>query len=148
MEYEGRKIYYDRVGYAIVWIEGKNKKVHILVWEKLNGAKPKGFDIHHIDEDKGNWSIENLRLASRSNHYRIHAGWVEKNGKWIAKPCKDCGKKLPLNAFYQRKGLTPSQRCIKCSAPYFKEKAKSLKHKARRKIYMKNYYKNNKEKWL
>lgn len=146
MEYDGRKVYYDKKGYAIVWVNGKNKKVHILEWEKYNGTKPKGLQVHHKDHDKANWDISNLQLLSQSDHLRIHAGWIMENGVWTKKPCKDCKKLLPLNAFYQREGLTPSNRCIPCSKAYFKKRS-TAKYKAKRKIYMKNYYQNNKDKW-
>lgn len=121
---------------------------HILEWEKYNGKKPVGMQIHHKDNNKKNWKLDNLELLSQSDHFKLHAGWIRENGIWILKPCKDCKKLLPLVEFYQRKGLTPSQRCIKCSAPYFKDKSLAKGFKEKRKLYMKNYYKNNKHiKW-
>ncbi len=35
---------------------------------------PKGFVIHHIDENKDNNSIENLMMLSKSKHSKLHAG--------------------------------------------------------------------------
>jgi len=148
MLYDNHKVYFDKKGYALIWVSGKDKKVHILEWEKQNGKKPKGMQIHHLDENKANWNIDNLVLVSQSDHFKLHAGWTRENGVWILKPCKDCKKKLPLDNFYQRKGLTPSQRCIECSAPYFKEKSLVKGFKEKRKVYMKKYYQKNKEKWL
>ena len=106
------------------------------------------MQLHHKDFDKSNYTLDNLELVTQSDHLKIHAGWVrDKNGKWIAKPCKDCGEKLALDKFYQRKGLTPSNRCIKCSSIYFKSKSTD-EFKKRRKIYMTDYYnKNKQEKW-
>ena len=87
-------------------------------------------------------------MLSYSDHQKLHAGWVRENNEWVLKPCKDCKKLLPLDLFYQRKGLTPSQRCIKCSSTYFKEKALNSEFKEKRKEYMKKYYEENKkEKW-
>lgn len=34
---------------------------------------PKGFVIHHIDENKDNNLIENLMLLSKSEHSKLHA---------------------------------------------------------------------------
>ena len=145
MLYNGRKVYFDKKGYALVWIGGRDKKIHILEWEKYNGKKPKGFQIHHKDNDKKYWDISNLVLVTQSDHFRIHAGWIRKNGEWIAKPCKDCKQKLPLNKFYQRKGMTPSNRCIKCSSILFKKKLKdNPTYREEKRIYLKNYYKKNK----
>lgn len=145
--YKGYKIYYDKKGYACIWLNGADKKVHILEWEKHNGTKPQGMQIHHKDDSKKNWNIDNLELVTQSDHFKIHAGWLRKKGIWIKKPCKDCKKLLPLLNFYQRKGLTPNQRCIKCSKIYYKRNA-TPEFRKKRKAYMKEYYKlNRKEKW-
>jgi len=147
MLYENRKVYFDKKGYALIWVGGRDKKVHILEWEKYNGKKPQGFQVHHKDNNKSNWNIDNLELLTQSDHFRLHSGWVRKNGEWIAKPCKDCGYTLPLKDFYQRKGLTPNQRCINCCKIYFQDR-NTPEYKAIRKVYMKKYYKlNKKEKW-
>ncbi|KKN56652.1 hypothetical protein LCGC14_0569690 [marine sediment metagenome] len=116
--YKGYKIYYDKKGYPCIWFDGKNKKVHILVWEERYGTKPKGYDIHHKDFDKSNYDINNLELLLDFEHKRIHAGGIMINKKWIAKPCTICKKTLPLNAFYERKTLkykTQSGYCKECS---------------------------------
>lgn len=42
--------------------------LHRYVWEKHNGHIPNGYDIHHLDRDKTNNSIENLELISHSEH--------------------------------------------------------------------------------
>ena len=68
--YNGFAIYYDKKGYATIWIHGKNKKVHVLEWEKHNGKKQEGFEIHHTDENKANWHINNLELLSNSDHQK------------------------------------------------------------------------------
>lgn len=34
---------------------------------------PEGFDIHHIDEDFTNDTLENLALVNKAEHYRFHA---------------------------------------------------------------------------
>lgn len=148
MEFEGFKMWYDRKGYATIWIDGKNIKVHVFVWERANGKKPKGYDVHHIDFDKGNYELSNLELLSKSDHNKLHAGWVRnEKGEWVLKPCKGCKKLLPLNDFYQRKGLTPSNHCIPCSKVLFKNR-NTPEYRSMRKKYMKNYYQQNKDKWL
>lgn len=71
------KIWETKKGYLMCWHNGKNKLVHELIWECFNGcSKPKGFDIHHIDENKQNNVIFNLELVSKQTHSRIHAGWI------------------------------------------------------------------------
>lgn len=47
------------------------------IWEQYNGPIPKDFlgrtlEIHHIDGDHINNSIENLKLVTIEEHYNIH----------------------------------------------------------------------------
>jgi len=57
------KVYYDAKGYALIWLNGKNQKIHVLLWEIYYGGKPKGHDIHHKDFNKANYDINNLDVA-------------------------------------------------------------------------------------
>lgn len=68
----GKLFYQDKkTGY---WISTKcpKKRAHVWVWEYHNGKRPKGFHIHHRDQNKSNNSIENLELLSPSEHSKIH----------------------------------------------------------------------------
>ncbi len=145
--YHGFGVWYDKKGYPTIFINGKDIKLHVYIWEQANGEKPEGIQLHHKDLDKSNYKLENLELVNQSDHFRIHAGWKRKNGKWILKPCMDCKKLLPLKDFYQRKGLTPLNKCIKCRLIYDKKLAQNPDVKKRRKKYMTKYYQNNKHKW-
>lgn len=51
------------VGYTYVLWDGRKYRVHKLVWTYHNGTIPKGSRIEHIDQDKTNNCIENLRLV-------------------------------------------------------------------------------------
>ncbi len=42
------------------------------MWNNFHGIVPKGFHIHHKDENKSNNNIENLDILSVSNHVRVH----------------------------------------------------------------------------
>jgi hypothetical protein len=138
---------YARNGYPSIFVNGFSILVHVFVWERENGKKPKGHDIHHIDFDKSNYSLDNLSCETKSDHFRIHAGWLrDSSGKWIKKPCKDCKQLLDLDLFYQRKGLTPSNRCKKCSGIYFKS-LRTEEFKLKNKKYLKEYYQKNKHKY-
>lgn len=55
-------------GYYTISIKGKLYKAHRLVWELHNGPIPEGRVIDHIDRDKSNNKIENLRCVSRSEN--------------------------------------------------------------------------------
>lgn len=112
----GKKIRYDYKGYAVISVKNKEVKAHVLVWEKENGKKPVGFDIHHKDFNKANFSLSNLELLSKKDHCRLHAGWKRNSKKeWIKKPCSGCKKVLSLNLFYSVKTRgTLSALCKKC----------------------------------
>jgi len=73
-------------------VDGKHyyKDEHVYVWELYNGEKPKGYNIHHIDENPSNNDISNLELLSFSGHKRRHSGHILKDGAWW-KPCGMCG---------------------------------------------------------
>lgn len=147
--YKGFKIWYDKKGYPIIWINNKSIKLHIYIWEKKNGEKPKGYNIHHKDFKKDNYDIKNLELLSFSDHRKLHAGWIRKNGVWIKKPCKICKKLLPLDNFYPRKGLTPINKCKGCMSQENKDRLKiDLKFREKKRLYLKDYYKKNKVKIL
>lgn len=144
--FEGFGVFYTK-GYPCIFINGSTILIHLFVWERENGKKPKGYDIHHVDLDKSNYDLNNLACELKSDHLRIHAGWLrDSNNKWIKKPCKDCKKLLDLHLFYQRKGLTPSNRCIKCSSVYFKS-IRTEEFKLKKKAYLKEYYQKNKHKY-
>ena len=55
-------------GYAVVYIKGKHYRKHRIVFLYHNGYLPEFID--HIDRDKLNNRIENLRPASRSENLR------------------------------------------------------------------------------
>ncbi len=61
----------DRV-YFQRGIKGGCIYLHRAVWESVNGEIPKGYHIHHIDEDPGNNSIENLECLPVKEHAAMH----------------------------------------------------------------------------
>lgn len=61
----------DKTGYYLN--STMRKRIHRYVWESYNGEIPKGYEIHHIDHDKSNNSIENLELMTFANHQSYHA---------------------------------------------------------------------------
>ena len=47
--------------------------MHRYVWEKENGKIPKGWDIHHKNENKADNRIENLECLPKSEHTRLYS---------------------------------------------------------------------------
>lgn len=61
------------------------------IYEVKNGKIPKGYEIHHIDGNRKNNSIENLICVSILEHYEIH----KKQGDWGA--CRKILKRIEMS---------------------------------------------------
>jgi len=73
IELNGIKFYKDGKGYWLGTVNKKPKRLHIYVWECVNGSVPKGYHIHHVDLDKDNNDIDNLVAMEKEEHLRLHA---------------------------------------------------------------------------
>lgn len=83
-------------GYLLIMVQGRRYKVHRLAWLYMSGEWPK-LDIDHINRDRTDNRIENLRDVSRkqnlqnaskrSDNTSGHPGvsWHKASGKWQAK---------------------------------------------------------------
>lgn len=69
----GGPLFGDSAGY-LQTTDRNNKtcRIHRACWEAYNGLIPKGFDIHHINNDKIDNCIENLDCMLRSKHGKLH----------------------------------------------------------------------------
>lgn len=56
-----------------VWI-GSNKRARRarVVWEKVNGELPKGYIIYHLNGDRYNDDIDNLKAITRAELLKIN----------------------------------------------------------------------------
>lgn len=80
-------------GYVYVGLNGRSFKAHRLAWMYVYGKDPQGL-LDHIDRNKANNRIHNLRVVSDSQSnqnkkaYRNNTsgykgvGWYAKNKKW------------------------------------------------------------------
>ncbi len=71
-------------GYSRISLDSKLYMSHRLIWVYLNDAIPEGLEIDHIDGDKSNNHIENLRLATRTQNRwnRKEKGYRFKDNHW------------------------------------------------------------------
>jgi hypothetical protein len=66
------KGFIDSFGYFVFFKKGVEVKEHRLIWENHNGKIPKGYIIHHKNENRLDNDISNLELVTRAEHSRIH----------------------------------------------------------------------------
>lgn len=59
---------YSDEGYLRVRINGKEYRGHRIIWEMHNGEIPTGYLIDHINGDRSDNRIENLRLSTRQQN--------------------------------------------------------------------------------
>lgn len=84
-------------GYRVLQINGKNLRAHRIIWEMHNGKIPKGIEIDHINHDRLDNRLENLRLVTPSENRHNQTmrtdntsgltgvSWYKRRGKWLAR---------------------------------------------------------------
>jgi HNH endonuclease len=71
------------LGYAL--------RTHVVWWLAHGEPHPEGTDLHHINENRGDDRLENLRVLSHGEHTRLHKPKRMKR-------CLECGRE-----FYKKK---------------------------------------------
>ena len=66
------------------------KRLHRYVWEFYNGEIPEDYHIHHIDGDKSNNDINNLKMLKSKEHLSYHSKkYCEENRKKVLENLKN-----------------------------------------------------------
>lgn len=73
------------LGYPIVNLLKSTYLQHRIVWEMHNGPVPEGLTIDHINRDRADNRLENLRLAdySMQNKNKAHPNRCPVTGQWL-----------------------------------------------------------------
>jgi hypothetical protein len=79
---------YNSKDYRVIRIDSKLYHEHRIIWVMQNGSIPEGYDIDHIDRNKVNNRINNLRLLNRSlniiNQNSKGVSYDKDRNKWKA----------------------------------------------------------------
>jgi len=62
-------------------IKNSRKRLHVYVWESNNNVVPSGFVVHHIDHDKSNNNLDNLKIICKKEHGVYHTSKLTKEQK-------------------------------------------------------------------
>ena len=104
---------------------------HVKIYEEAFGKVRKGYEIHHIDGNKLNNSLDNLTVVTRLEHKRLHGGCTQDgNGTWH-KPCKKCGAVLPVTTkyyYFKSNSNRPYSWCKDCTIKYNSESRRIRKY--------------------
>lgn len=122
-EYDGLNVYVGTNGYArIVFGRSKEMLFHVYLMEKFLGRKLiKNEHVHHINENKLDNRIENLKLVdNRGGHQKEHADIRLRalgGTPGVHKYCPSCDKVLMLEDFPCAKATYDGRHgfCKKCS---------------------------------
>lgn len=83
-------------GYIGIFIKGNYYFAHRIIWEMHNGQIPEGMVIDHIDANRSNNKVENLRVCTfQQNHFNRGkqsnnksgfkgVSWNKQKQKWVA----------------------------------------------------------------
>jgi len=84
-------------GYRLLGFNNQRTLEHRVIWELFNGSIPDGMQVDHIDGDRSNNRIENLRVATIEQNRRNRkvnndnstgykgVGWRSSHSKWRAR---------------------------------------------------------------
>jgi hypothetical protein len=67
-------------GYRLIQVNKKSYKASRLAWMYVYGEDPGDLTVDHIDRDKANDAIDNLRLATQSQQLFNRSGWNKSTG--------------------------------------------------------------------
>lgn len=118
--------YIDSAGYYVVKRGGKQIREHRAVVEDSLGRKLATSEhVHHINGNKKDNRLENLKVVEPTKHHRIHGeAYRKENGRTIK--CNNCGKEkffLPCYVNHRHGGdWAKMERDYLCRDCYYKSK--------------------------
>lgn len=79
--------------YVSIMVDGKvkQKSVHSVVWEVFKGKVPRGFTIDHINGDRFDNRLSNLRLLPRGDNAREGCSLLTRDEVLSIRLARECG---------------------------------------------------------
>lgn len=169
--FNGYKYYKQKTGYYQMAETNKRKqlgierRLHRAIWKFYNGDIPKGYQVHHKDENKDNNDISNLELLSASEHAKLHScrakvWWHTTKGKKAnkkgirnAKAWHSSEEGYKWHSEHQKetiKKMIIEETCLECGNAFttFKDKRHQvICRKCRDKLLKRELRKQNPEKY-
>ena len=112
-------------GYIVVWVGNKRVRAHRIIYELHFGAIPTNFEIDHIDRNRSNNSIDNLRVVDRSansfNRSKRSDNTTGFTGVTYDKKNKKFVAQIQLKGSTQRIGQYDTAEEASCSYERYKE---------------------------
>lgn len=100
----------NQSGYVRIKYRGEKFLAHRIVWEMYNGSIPEGMQVDHINHDRTDNRIENLRLVNanesgknqkasvRNKSGVVGVSWKKSKNKWHSQIMVN-GKQIHLGFF-------------------------------------------------
>lgn len=98
-----------------------HERMHRYVWKYYCGEIAKGFQVHHIDGDKSNNSIDNLALMTETAHQKLH-GAEEKRKDMLREILEKYGRPAAIRWHKSEEGKKWHSEQGKRNAQIVKEK--------------------------
>jgi hypothetical protein len=109
------------------WPSGYALRAHVVWWLDKGECHPKGYNLHHKDENRLNDCIENLELKTHAQHTRDHC--FQEGIRYI---CQQCGIHFYVKQWRIDQRRREGQREIKyCSQTCYRKSPRSQETRQR-----------------
>jgi hypothetical protein len=133
--YDGIQWFLNRRGYYVSHKGDKTSQLHRYIYEHEYGPIPEGYQIHHIDENTQNNSLDNLKMMTIHDHRSYHNKKI--GSAWLHTP-EAIAKQVAKTTGQKRPGWTEETRAkhhiARAKQVYSEESKKKMSESAKRRV--------------